>query len=243
MPATAENLRDLHQLHQRAKALRDHLTSGPKTLAARQAALAMRKADLDDARKALQDAKVQLKKKEHSLQALEAKIDDLRVKLNQVKRNEEYKAIQNQIAHDRSAKGKLEDEILDALGAIETQAAVLATQEAESKAFEAEVAALQTQVESQAAGQKTQLQELERAIVEAEAIIPADHRDRYRRVVKQHGADAMAFIESDACSGCNVSITAQMMNELINGEHITFCKTCGRLLYLAEEDIPNTRHS
>jgi uncharacterized protein len=243
MPATAEYLRELHQLHQHAKALRDRLTSGPKILAARQAALAKRKAGLDDARKAFQDAKVQLKKKEHSLQALEAKIDDLRVKLNQVKRNEEYKAIQNQVAHDQSAKGKLEDEILETLGAIETQAAALATQEAEFKAFEAEVAALQTQVESQAASQKTQLRELETAIVEAEAIIPEDHRDRYRRVVKQHGADAMAFIESDACSGCYVSITAQMKNELINGEHITFCKTCGRLLYLAEEDVPNTCRS
>ncbi len=31
MPATADNLRDLHLLHQRAKALRDRLTSGPKT--------------------------------------------------------------------------------------------------------------------------------------------------------------------------------------------------------------------
>ena len=33
---TAENLRDLHELHQRAKALRDRLSSGPKTLAVRQ---------------------------------------------------------------------------------------------------------------------------------------------------------------------------------------------------------------
>ena len=29
MPATADSLRDLHLLHQRAKALRDRLTSGP----------------------------------------------------------------------------------------------------------------------------------------------------------------------------------------------------------------------
>ena len=42
MPITASNLRELHQLHQRAKALRDRLTSGPKTLAARHAALAKR---------------------------------------------------------------------------------------------------------------------------------------------------------------------------------------------------------
>ena len=34
-----------------------------------------------------------------------------------------------------------------------------------------------------------------------------------------------------------------MINELINGDRLIFCKTCGRILYLAEEDIPNTRRT
>ena len=55
MTATADALRDLHTLHQRAKAVRDRLQSGPKTLVVRQAALVVRQADLEKARKALQD--------------------------------------------------------------------------------------------------------------------------------------------------------------------------------------------
>src|SRR6266436_7704909 len=101
-PATADSLRELHQLHQRAKALRDRLTSGPKTLAARQAALANRQTAIEASKKALQDARVQLKKKEHTVQSITAKIDDHKVKLNQCKKNEEYKAIQNQIAHEKN---------------------------------------------------------------------------------------------------------------------------------------------
>ena len=46
-----------------------------------------------------------------------------------------------------------------------------------------------------------------------------------------------------ACSGCYVSVTAQAVNELINGHHMSFCKTCGRILYLPEEEIHNTRRS
>ncbi len=138
MPATADNLRDLHQLHQRARALQDRLTSGPKTLAARQAALVARQAELETARKALQDAKIGLKKHEHSLQAVESKIDDLKIKLNQVKKNEEYKALQNQIAHDNAAKSKLEEQVLQALDVIETKTAELAKLEADVKRFTAE---------------------------------------------------------------------------------------------------------
>jgi predicted nucleic acid-binding Zn-ribbon protein len=247
MPATADNLRDLHTLHQRAKALRDRLSSGPKTVAARQAALANRQAALEAARKALQDARVQLKKKEHTVQSVNAKLDDLKVKLNQAKKNDEYRAIQNQIALDKNAIDKLEGEMLEEMDRVEEQARKVAGDEAEVKAFSAEVAALKGQIESQTDGQRAQLAELETAIVDAEAIIPEDVRERYRRTVKQHGADAMAPVEYDrkaqvaACTGCFVAVTTQALNELLNGEHLSFCKSCGRVLYLPEEDHPNTR--
>jgi len=247
MPATAENLRELHQLHQRAKALRDRLSSAPKTLASRQAAVDTRKAGLEGARKGLQDAKVQLKKREHLLQGQQAKIDDLKVKLNQVKKNEEYKAIQNQIANEKSSMGNIEDEILNGYSEIEAQTAEVGKLEAEYKQFADEVAAFQAQVESQAGPQKAQLDELEKAITEAESIIPEEQRDRYRRTIKQHGADAMAAVEVDfkthtgACSGCYVTITTQTLSEVMRAESLTFCNTCGRILYLAEEDHKNTR--
>jgi predicted nucleic acid-binding Zn-ribbon protein len=243
MAITAESLQELHRLHQRAKALRDRLTSGPKTLAARQTALANRKAATEAAHKTLQEAKVQIKKREHSLQGHQAKIDDLKVKLNQAKKNEEYKAIQNQIAHDQAAIGKLEDEILEGYATIETQTAAFEALESDVKRAAADIAALSAEIEAHAAQQKAQLLELETAIIEAEDIIPETHREQYRRVVKRHGADALAFIESDACSGCYVSITAQTKNELINGATLCFCMTCGRILYLAEEDFPNTRRT
>jgi predicted nucleic acid-binding Zn-ribbon protein len=243
MAITAGSLQELHRLHHRAKVLRDRLISGPKTLAARQIALANRQAALEAARKVHQEAKVQIKKREHLLQGHQSKIDDLTVKLNQAKKNDEYKAIQNQIAHDKAAISKIEDEVLEAYSQIEVQAAALAAQEAEAKAFAADVEALRAQIESQAGEQAAQLQELETAIIEAEDVIPIDHREQYRRIVKRHGADALAFIESDACSGCYVSITAQTKNELINGAMLCFCMTCGRILYLADEDIPNTRRA
>src|SRR5215210_1334540 len=131
MAATAENLRDLHDLHRRAKALRDRLVSAPKTLANRQAVLSGRRAALDEARKALQDSRVQVKTREVQLQALQTKLDDLKVKLNQARKNEEYKAIQNQIAHDTATLGKLEDEILEAMTRIDTQVSGAAGLEAE----------------------------------------------------------------------------------------------------------------
>src|SRR5690348_5044955 len=100
MSATADSIRELHALHQRAKALRDRLTSGPKTLAARRALLASRQSSLEEARKALKDLKAHTRNKEVQIQQIQAKADDLRVRLNTVKKQDEYNAIVSQIAAD-----------------------------------------------------------------------------------------------------------------------------------------------
>jgi predicted nucleic acid-binding Zn-ribbon protein len=241
----AESLRDLHALHQRSKALRDRLASGPKTLATREQVLATRRAALEQAQKALKDARATAKNREVQLQQVEARIDDLRTKLNQAKKQSDYDAIRNQIAHDNATKSKYEDEILQFMENIEAQAAELATLESDFRALEAEVARLRSDLEAQRGPQEAQLRELDEAIIAAEAIIPPDQRDQYRRVVKQRAADAMAQVERDGntgmCHGCYVSVTAQMLNELINAESLVFCKTCGRVLYLGEETVSTTR--
>jgi predicted nucleic acid-binding Zn-ribbon protein len=243
MAATASSLADLHLLHQRAKALRDRLTSAPKTLLAREAVITKRQGEVDAAKKALQDARAKIKNREVHVQSLNGKIDDLKVKLNSVKKNEEYKALQNQIAHDKASIAKIEDEILESMGEVETQATELAKLEAEVKTVTTEAAALKAQIAAQAEEQKTQLAALEAALLEAETVIPDDYRERYRRTVKQKGAEALAQIDSGACSSCYVSITSQTMNELINKNGLIFCQTCGCLLYLAEEHVNVTQRS
>lgn len=243
MPTTADNLRELHSLHQRAKALRDRLTSGPKTVAARQAVLARRQSDLDAALVALKRTKADAKNREVQAQSIRNRVDDLRTKLNATKKQAEYDAIRNQIANDNKVADKLEDEALELMGQAETKEVELKAQEAEVGKLRSEVEALAHEVESKADGHRAQLAELEAAIVEAEAIIPGDVRDQYRRVVKGRGADGMAPVEHGACSGCYVSITAQMMNDLINADALVFCKACGRILYLAEEEVNTLRRT
>ena len=238
--SSTTTLRDLHQLHQRAKILRDRLTSGPKTLAARKLALEARQKALEDAKKALQDEKVAVKKHEHHLQSQQSKSDDLRGKLNAVKKNDEYKAIQNQLALDKSHMEKTEGEVLEAMVKVDEKTATVHAAELEVKKFADEVAALSKQIEEHAEAQKAQLAELDKAIVDAESLIDEEQRDRYRRTVKQRGADALASVDGGACGGCYATLTHQVMNELINAHKLQFCMTCGRMLYLNDEDHVGT---
>ena len=238
MPATASSLRDLHQLHQRAKALRDRLSSGPKTLAAKKAAAQTRQAKLDEAKKALQDEKLTIKRHEAQIQAHQTKNDDLTIKQNTIKKNDEFRALTSQINANKANIDKIEATILEAMERVDAKQKDVTSAEAEVKKFADEVASLAQQIETHAEGQKKQLGDLETEIKQAESCIDPDQRDRYARTVKQRGAEALAAVERSACTGCYVTVTGQMMNELINGQTLQFCMTCGRMLYLAEDDGP-----
>src|SRR5262249_39433313 len=152
----------------------------------------------------------------------------------------EYKALQNQIAHDNFAKSKVEEETLLALEALETRTAELGKLEAEVKRFSTDVEALKQQIDADALAHSQKLREIETAIVEAETVIPGADRDRYRRILGRYGADALASCEDGACHGCFTSIPPQIINDLINGETLCFCLSCGRLLYIGEPEIANT---
>ena len=243
MPATADNLRDLHALHRRAKALRDRLASDPKTLDSRRKTLEARKNALEQARKALMDAKARIKKNEMLLQGQQTRVDDLKVKLNAARKNDEYKAIQNQIAHDLASIGKIETEILEGMMEVDTQTEAFAKLNAEFHKYVSDTETLDREVGARAIDHKEQLIQLEEAILGAEGIIPPDHREQYRRNVKQRKDDAFAAVEDSSCTGCYVSVTPQMVNDLINVDGLVFCKTCGRILYLAEEVHSTTRRN
>ena len=237
MPATADDLRGLHDLHRRAKALRDRLESGPKTLAARRRGMESRQKAVVEAREALKKRKADVQRQELQVASQRARVDDLRVKLNTVKKNDEYKAITNEIALVNKAISNQEDAILELMQGVETAALELKTQEAALATFAEDLEALAVEVESKAEGQRAQLKELEESIVESESVVPDHDRERYRRSVRGRGDDAFAAVDPKvhSCDGCNQVITIQAVSELMGPDHLVFCKSCGRILYLVED--------
>ena len=241
MTTTANSLREIHSLHQRSKAIRDRLLSVPKTIVARQAQVARKQDTLDKAKKDIQQIKVSKGLKEVKRKSLLGKIDDYSSKLLTVKKNEEYKAIQNEIALVKSQVNKVDDEIIDFEIDLEDRDASVKLLEADLKKAQDDLATYQKQSTEAKAGEEAKLEELAHSLLNAEAVINPDIREQYQRVIRQRGAEAMAVVESSACMGCNMSITSQMLNDLINCDNLVFCRSCGRILYMAEETEKMTK--
>jgi uncharacterized protein len=229
----AGTLRTLHRMHRQLADLTERLTAGPRAIAARtklvQAADAKKAAAQDDVKK----ARLAADQKQLQLKSAEAKILDLEGKLNACKTNREYQTLRDQIAADRMATKVLEDEIIEALERIDRLKPTVPAAEAEIDAAKKLLAEAEAKVRAEAGDLETEVARVRGELQIAEKELAVDVREKYDRVVKQKGADAMAAIDGQSCGGCFQQLTGNMVSDLMLGRVIA-CRSCGRLLYMPE---------
>src|SRR3954462_12157492 len=112
MPGTAVILRELHRLQRHARDLRDQIDRGPAVLKAQQNRVGRQEEQFREAQETLKKLKVEIHQKEVTLKGKQQQIAKHEKQLNEAAGKKEYDALKTEIAADRTACTKLEDEIL-----------------------------------------------------------------------------------------------------------------------------------
>ena len=107
-----------------------------------------------------------------------------------------------------------------------------------------EVEALAKQIEAHADAQKAQLAELDSGHRRGRKSdrrrparpLPPDRQAAKRRRARRDRRRSLLWL-------LRLRDIHQMLNELINGHVLQFCMTCGRILYLADDEQPTTQRS
>jgi len=229
-----ETLRVLHRVHRQLADLRDRIEKGPRQVRACQANVDQQEEAFAAIKERMTQTRMASDQKQLQLKACEEKIVDLKTKLNLCKSNREFQALKEQIAADEMATSVLSDEILESLEnvdqlQIEVQQAELAVDKARQQLLKTEQA-----VETEREGLLGDVGRLEADLKVAEKSLSSDFREIYQRVIQARGADGMAPVEGESCSGCFHHITPNNYNNVCLG-HVVCCGNCGRLLYLPED--------
>ena len=231
-----EILRTLHRLHRQLTDLKERLEQGPRRVRAAENAAALRDKEVHNGQAELKRLKMNADQKQVSLKGNEGKIKELERKLMAAASNREYQALKDQIAADKMAIGVLEEEILDALEQIDKQKQQLAADEKTFAAAKQRLAEVQAEVQKLEPGLHAELARIEADLKVAEATLPAEMADFYNRGVRQKGEDALAVVDNGVCGGCHQTVPVNIYSQVLLGRP-TFCKTCGRLLYLPETAV------
>lgn len=196
--------------------------------------LAEAKAAVEAAHKASQEAKAAVHRREMDLKQREQRISDLNGKLGGATSNKEYQSLVVEIGAIRAENGRIEEQILLAMDESEArdrdeEAARTKLRETERihQAAADEVARRKAEFEAELAASR-------RARDEVAAQIPAEALRVYERIRsgnKRTGV-AVAPVHGEYCQGCQMSVTAQELADLVNGKRLVICRSCQRILVL-----------
>ncbi|MGE3274599.1 MAG: zinc ribbon domain-containing protein [Vicinamibacterales bacterium] len=231
MSPELERLLHLQDIESRAAEARRQIAEGPQEIAALDAKLSAARTALDDARHALATTQTERRSIDKDLIAAQQRLAKYKEQLMAVKTNDEYHAMQHQIATASSDVEREEERTLVNMMAADERTAGVKAAEAALKADEAAIARERQQIEQamKAAEAAAATCAAERAEV-VKGISPGTLATFERVLAGRHGR-AMAQAVEERCVECHVRLRPAVFYEVRKNESVVQCDSCQRILY------------
>lgn len=233
MHKDVETLLEAQGLEQRLKELDAEISSLPRRIALLEAPLAAQQTEIDRAAAATAMAQAERRKIESQIQDLKTRVAKSRNHSAEVKTNQEYKAVLDEITYSEGEISRCEERILQLMEEIEGHEAAAREVEAKRAKIQAEVDAAKAETRARTDADLAEKQRLQDQLGALRQGINPNTLRRYDRVARLRG-QAVAVLDQYACGACRVRLRPQFLQEITSRpEEVFFCESCGRLLYVA----------
>ena len=235
MDPILQNLIRYQELSLELSRIKGRLDEFPRQIAAIDAELEAATGSLSAAKAAVSDRAKEKRRLESEVQDHETKLKKYNDQLMQVKKNEEYKAMQHEIAGVKEKIGAIEEKIL--------QIMVAADEDDHRVKDEEKFLLVRRREADERKGVVTREQEVieaERARIdalrnEARSALSNDVLEMFDRLAGGRGGMALARARDERCQGCNVRIIPQVYQQIRRNDQIIQCDSCKRILYYAPD--------
>jgi uncharacterized protein len=229
--ADLERLIALQRLDTAAEAARKKLADEPERDKAFDARLDTARQRVAAAKESLADNQNARRTLEKEVAVHQGRLSKFREQAMAVKTNQEYHAVQHEIAHAQTEIKKHEDAMLERMLEADDLAAAV-------KKAESELAAEQKAIDADRKAMKTEHGELQKALEkmghERAAIVGALDKQvllTFEQVAKKRNGIAVAEAKDGICTICHVRLRPQVFNTVRRNESIMQCDHCNRILY------------
>ena len=231
MTSDLQNLIELQQIDSQIAGLRAEVASLPKHVAEIAAKLAAAKAKVETTRAAAKADEGARRKHESDIQDQQQKISKYRDQSLNVKTNQEYKALMEEIKFAEQKIAASEDKILEIMVAADARKESLQEAEAELKADTAENEREKEEALRRTAVDEAALAELTTRRNALRAGVGEDVLRQYDHVLKVRGSALAPVYENQLCSACSVMLRPQVFQEVMTNQQFMTCDYCRRILY------------
>ena len=155
----------------------------------------------------------------------------LKTQQYETRKNEEFRAMGNEIERYEKEIRKIEDQELELMDQSEKLKVEIGGEEKKSLSARESVARQMADLEEKGKALETRLQEITKDRDELASRLDEDLLSRFERLFASKGDAAIVALQHDVCTGCHMKVTAQTAVRVKGGKEIASCEQCGRILY------------
>jgi predicted nucleic acid-binding Zn-ribbon protein len=181
---------------------------------------------------------------ELDLKSRDEHIEKLRTQQQNAKNNKEYQAFLVEINTEKVDKGKVEDELIRQMEAVEKgqneSKELTALQESERAKLES----MRGQITDRINQLQGEIDALKPAVQNAAKAVPPKALEAYTKLADRLDGEAMSAIakpnrraEEYVCTACNMDLVTDVYNKLHTRDDLIYCPSCRRILYIPD-DLP-----
>ncbi len=175
------------------------------------------------------------KKLELDVAAKQQQIDKYATQQLQTKKNEEYRALQNEIEDGQKVIVTLEDQELELMEQGEAaQKELVAAQQLAAEAKNLSQGKI-ADLDAREQNLRTELAALESNREALAAVVDDSARDKYERLLKNKGSNVIVGISHHSCGGCHMKLNRGTVVSCQAEQEIITCTNCGRILYFTRD--------
>ena len=175
------------------------------------------------------------KKLELDVEAKKQLIEKYGLQQFQTKKNEEYRALAQEIEMCKEAIVKLDDQQLEIMEQMEAaQKELVAATQAAAEAKKVIDARL-TDLSAREQNLRKELAQLESNRGELAEVVVEDTRSRYERLFRHKGHNVVVGIQHGVCGGCHMTLNRQVVVTCMQEQEVITCPNCARILYYTRD--------
>lgn len=231
MQAELEQLLILQDRDQKIKQVQNELTTVPRQRAQLEDNLAAATAGLEALKQRGRQVEVDRKKLELDVGTRTESINRLKTQQYETRKNEEFRAIGNEIERYAKEIQQIEDQELELMEQVDRLKAEVAAEDQKVSAARGSVAKQMTDLEQKGRALEARLQELSNERAQIAGRVDEDLLSRFERLFKSKGDAAIVALRHEVCTGCHMKLTAQTTHRVKSGREIASCEQCGRILF------------
>jgi len=161
-------------------------------------------------------------------------INRLKTQQYETRKNDEFRAMGNEIERYEKEIQKIEDQELELMDQADKLKVEVVAEEKKAAGARESIARQMADLEEKAKTLEGRLNALTAERTELSGKVEEDWLSRFERLFASKGDAAVVALEHEVCTGCHMKVTTQTAHRVKNGKEIVSCEQCGRILYAAE---------